>query len=255
MKLEAITVADDPTFLPKLEAATNLPEFIKEGLPGLYGEARPPVRGSRAAGDAPSLAAPVLAGRVNATVKTLRQFLGAWRKFTLEERKTVVDQALLVLEQNYVHLPYKRAMYGIDPVQRLRLLRYRLDQLEERPLPPDIEFHTELTQIFHSLRDLHTTYRLPYHFGRGRLAAIPGGRVLGQGGATAPLCDHQVVGKGEIERLQGAEILHWNGTPIETAIASMPSARRGAIPMHATPAVEFAHPAPARSRLPPDEDW
>ena len=253
MKLEAITVADDPTFLPKMEAAMNLPEFIKEGLPGLYGEPRP----APFEADERRAVVPGLPERLNASVQTLRQFLGSWRKFTLEQRKTVVDQALLILEQNYVHLPYKRAMYGIDPVQRLRLLRYQLDQLESQPLPPDIEFHAELTRIFHSLRDLHTTYRLPYPF-REVVAWLPFlvEEFWDEGGNRRRYIVSKVVGEGEVKRLLGAEILHWNGTPIETAIAINADHQAGSNPdaRHAR-GLNSLTIRPLDRGLPPDEDW
>lgn len=253
MNLEGLTVANDPTFLPKLEAALNLPEFIKEGLPGLYGQPRP---APYEAGERRTVT-PGLPARLNASVQTLRQFLGSWRKFTLEQRRTVVNQALLILEQNYVHLPYKRAMYGIDPVQRLRLLRYQLDQQAGQPLPPDIEFHAELTSIFHSLRDLHTTYRLPYPF-REVVAWLPflveeyWDAEIGQRRYIAS----RVIGSGEITRLEGAEILHWNGTPIETAIAINADHQAGSNPeaRHAR-GLNSLTIRPLDRGLPPDEDW
>jgi hypothetical protein len=37
MELEAITAADDNPFFRKLAAARNLPEFVKKGLPPLFG--------------------------------------------------------------------------------------------------------------------------------------------------------------------------------------------------------------------------
>jgi len=251
MQLEAITVAGDPTFLPKLEAALNLPKFIKEGLPALYGKPRP----APFQADEPHLQASGVPDRVSSSVQTLRQFLNSWRKFTLEQRKTVVDQALLVLEQHYVHLPYKRAMYGIDPVQRLRLLRYKLDQLEGRPLPPDIDFHAELTQIFHSLRDLHTTYRLPYPF-RDVVAWLPFLVEEYWDGERQRYIVSKVVGEGEIKRLEGAEVLYWNGTPIETAIAINADHQAGSNPdaRHARGLNSFTI-RPLDRGLPPDEDW
>jgi hypothetical protein len=39
------------------------------------------------------------------------------------ERQLVVDQALALIEHLYVHLPLKRAMHAVDPLQRLRLLK------------------------------------------------------------------------------------------------------------------------------------
>ena len=38
MTLDPITVADDPNHLKTLVAARNLPEFVKTGLPPLYGQ-------------------------------------------------------------------------------------------------------------------------------------------------------------------------------------------------------------------------
>jgi len=36
LKLDPLTVADDPDFLPSLATQKNLPQFVKDGLPGLY---------------------------------------------------------------------------------------------------------------------------------------------------------------------------------------------------------------------------
>ena len=55
-------------------------------------------------------------------------------------------------------------MHAVDPVQRLKLMRYRLEELEESELGIEIAFHNELTEIFNSVRDLHTSYRLPFLF-------------------------------------------------------------------------------------------
>jgi len=76
-----------------------------------------------------------------------------------EEREEIVEQALVLVEQLYVHLPLKRAMHAVDPVQRLKLLKYRLRKLSER------RFHDEMISIFMGLRDMHTLYTLPasYH--------------------------------------------------------------------------------------------
>ena len=57
---------------------------------------------------------------------TLEQFLVSVQELSLQERFTVVDAAITMLAQLYVHLPLKRAMHGIDPLQRLRLLQQRV---------------------------------------------------------------------------------------------------------------------------------
>src|ERR671921_2517990 len=89
---------------------------------------------------------------------TLQEFLVTTGGLTLEERQRIVDQALVLIEQFYVHLPLKRAMHAVDPVQRLKLLRFRLHTLSER------RFHDEMISIFMGLRDLHTNYLLPAPF-------------------------------------------------------------------------------------------
>jgi len=74
---------------------------------------------------------------------------------TLADREMLAEQAEAMIDGLYVHLMQKRAMYGIDPAQRLRLLRRRLPQMS------DAQFHAELLRIFTELRDLHTNYILP----------------------------------------------------------------------------------------------
>jgi hypothetical protein len=76
---------------------------------------------------------------------------------------------IVLLEGCYAHLPLKRAMHAVDPLQRLRLLRHRLGQFVT-----ESSFHAEMNDIFTSLRDLHTNYLLPAPFNRVA-AALPFG--------------------------------------------------------------------------------
>ena len=78
---------------------------------------------------------------------------------TERQRELLIDQAILMLEELYAHLPLKRALHAADPIQRLRLLRLRHEALDER------EFQSAMIDIFVGLRDLHTNYILPsvYH--------------------------------------------------------------------------------------------
>jgi hypothetical protein len=82
------------------------------------------------------------------------------------ERQLLVDQALGLIEQLYVHLPLKRAMHAVDPLQRLKLLKHRSASLSESA------FHAELISIFTQLRDLHTNYILPEPL-RSQIAYLP----------------------------------------------------------------------------------
>ena len=61
--------------------------------------------------------------RAAASSSSLSEFLATAGTLTVDDRKLVVDQALVLLEQNYAHLPLKMAMHAVNPVQRLRVLR------------------------------------------------------------------------------------------------------------------------------------
>lgn len=132
---------------------------------------------------------------------------------TVEERRQIVRQAQLIIEQLYVHLPLKRAMHAIDPAQRLRLLDRRLDAYSDR------RFHDEMISIFVELRDMHTNYLLPVPY-KGRVAALAF-RIEAYWDAdvrrylvssVAPGLDLPPFGP-------GVEVTHWNGIPIERAVA------------------------------------
>src|SRR5262245_65841708 len=91
----------------------------------------------------------------------LADFLKTAGTLTLNERKLIVNQAIVLFEQNYVHLPLKVAMHAVSPVQRLRLMSARLDRQSATTMDPEWRFHSELSDIFHSVRDLETHYLLP----------------------------------------------------------------------------------------------
>ena len=98
---------------------------------------------------------------------------------TADDRHRLVDQAEALLEGLYVHLPLKRAMHAVDPLQRLRLLRHRIPELTED------EFHRTLLQTFLDLRDLHTNYILPQRYQRTAFLGILVERHPATAGATS----------------------------------------------------------------------
>src|SRR3989442_4420108 len=104
---------------------------------------------------------------------SLSEFLESIKKqrgLSRSARLRILDQTILLLEMNYVHLPLKRAMHAINPIQRLKLLKYRLET--KRQMEDIMEFHKRLLEIFASLRDIHTRYLLPTPF-RDRVAFLP----------------------------------------------------------------------------------
>src|SRR5206468_7923123 len=93
-------------------------------------------------------------------------------KLSLKQRQLLVDQALVLIEMNYAHLPLKRAIHAIDPVQQLKLLKFRLSETDPNEMSGELQFHEELQAIFTSLRDFHTNYSLPDPFAN-KVAYLP----------------------------------------------------------------------------------
>ncbi|MEO8078610.1 MAG: S41 family peptidase [Acidobacteriota bacterium] len=167
-----------------------------------------------------------------------------------DQRQVLIDQALLMLEEVYAHLALKRALHGIDPVQRLRLLRLRQEGLDER------EFQSEMIDIFIGLRDLHTNYTLPSDYWPN-FAFLPF-RV--EEYYVAHERNYLVSWVSPVNTDRNlkpeVEITHWNGSPIDLAVArnaareagSNPDARR-ARGLEALTLRWFG------ASLPPDEDW
>jgi hypothetical protein len=186
----------------------------------------------------------------------LADFLRDAGGLTLEERRLLVEQALVLLEQNYVHLPLKVAMHAVNPLQRLRLLRVHLERQTPDTMDPEWRFHAELSRIFHSVRDLHTNYLLPGPFA-GKIAYLPfqveeyfddsGSHYVVSRLATG----FSAPGFGP-----GAVVTHWSGMPIDRAVDLNAARFAGSNPAasHAR-GVETLTIRPLLRHLPPDEEW
>lgn len=150
----------------------------------------------------------------------LPDFLANAGTLTLDERKLIAEQALVLLEQNFVHLPLKEAMHGIAPIQRLKLVLHGLQQANDNNMGSEFSFHREMIDIFTSVRDLHTNYLLPDPF-RGRTAFLPFDveeYLASDGEKKHFIASHFVQGFQHPHFKSGVEITTWNGVPIERAI-------------------------------------
>ncbi|MFJ8589240.1 S41 family peptidase [Streptomyces sp. NPDC093595] len=169
----------------------------------------------------------------------------------LADRHRLVAAARVLLEELYVHLPLKRAMHAIDPVQRLRLLERRLPPLSE------LQFHSELAEVFRSLRDLHTVYQLPDPY-RGHVATLG---FLVERYADPDGVPHHIVSRIDAALVHagfdvGAELEAWNGVPIERAVERNAAAQAGShLDARLARGLETLALRPLRTGPPPDEHW
>lgn len=186
-----------------------------------------------------------------------------------EHRLRIVEQALLLLDMNYVHLPLKQAMHAINPIQRLKLLKYRLDT-KGSELEPVMLFHNRMLEIFASLRDVHTSYFLPTPFAdqiaflpflveqyfepdgrRGRTEKFLISRVLDQ-----MLEGNSVAGSSAVFFEPGVEALYWNGVPIHRAIELNGENQAGSnYEARLARGLDNLTVRPLDTSLPPDEKW
>ena len=184
----------------------------------------------------------------------LPTFLASIGTLTLNSRKRLVEQALLLLESNYVHLPLKESMHGVDPVQRLRLIKHRLDQANSSTIPTEYDFHREMLEVFNSVRDLHTNYLLPSPF-NNKVAFLPFDvEEFFDNKKPRWIASHFVQGFSPQDFLPGVEILSWNGTPIARAIDVIANQHAGSnlAARHAR-GIQGLTIRPLRRSLPPDE--
>lgn len=169
---------------------------------------------------------------------------------SLKERRQIVDAALMLLQEVYVHLPLKRAMHAINPVQRLKLLLQQVDVIDER------QFHNEMLSIFLRLRDLHTNYILPEPL-NSHTAFLPF-RVeqFFENGNPRYVVTSTFSQTPSPTFVPGVIVTHWNGIPIDRAVDINADNEAGS-----NPAARHARGLAALTirwlgmSLEPDEDW
>ena len=211
-------------------------------------------------------------GQPAATMRLLSFLKASERKGRLSrrDRLRIVEQALLLLNMNYVHLPLKRAMHAVDPIQRLKLLRFRLLEMKESELPGEMRFHQRMMEIFGSTRDLHTMYLLPAPF-KDHVAYLPflieqyfeknskGARVEKFTVSRVATGFYESIPNAGPEVLSfepGVEVLYWNGVPIKRAIELNGESQAGSnIDARFARGLDNLTIRPLETSLPPDEIW
>jgi len=169
--------------------------------------------------------------RNKVTIQDLPAFLESVEAQRLSpgDKRRIVDQAIVMIENFYAHLPFKRARYAIDPVQRLRLLKARIGDFKD-----ELSFHTEVIEAFGEMRDPHTYYRMPVPF-KDAMAFLPfflesyvgkNGKKNRRGFTVTrvlPGFDHKYF-------KPGVEVTHWNGAPVAVAVQRLAERIPGANP-------------------------
>ena len=134
--------------------------------------------------------------------------------FDIADRKALIDQAILTMDEFYVHKDLKWARHAVDAGCALRSLRRVCDRLG------DLEFHSRVGAILKSLRDIHSVYVLPEPY-RNHIAFLPFTLAACRDGDDAPerfLVTRLLPGFAPNHFGPGSEILTWNGLPMGEAV-------------------------------------
>ena len=169
------------------------------------------------------------------------------------ERVRLLDGIERVMEGVYAHLPLKRARYGVDPLQRLRILRSQADTLSDQA------FHLDLADALASLRDAHTAYMGPRAL-EDTTAVLPFQLEM-YGPPDAPTYLITKVVQHRLRRIDrrfeaGVQVVSWNGVPIDRAVERWSdTAWGGRSDTRRVAALQTMTLRPLRFGPPPDEHW
>lgn len=191
-----------------------------------------------------------------ASTTDLPTFLESAGVLSLNGRKRLVDQALVLIDDNFVHLPLKESMHGVDPVQKLRLVKHRLEQSTPSTMDNEFVFHHEMIEIFNSVRDLHTNYLLPAPFAN-KVAFLPFDvEEYFDNGEPHYIATHFVQGFSHPHFKRGVEITTWNGVPIIRAIDMSADMHAGSnLSARHARGIDGLTIRALRRALPPDAMW
>jgi C-terminal processing protease CtpA/Prc len=234
-----------------------------EPQPATLTEAEPPSAVEHVSSFLAATAEPVR-NLLSASIE-LKEFRRSQTFLTLSDRRLLVQQAINLLEDNYVHLPLKSALHAVNPVRRLKRLKARLRQQTEDTMGPELAFHAELSEIFNSLHDLHTTYQLPRPFA-DRIAYLPflieECRGTGHDSSGDDESGSQFLVSRLVEGFEspgfvcGVTVTHWNGIAIDRAVEMLAARFAGSNPAaQRARAIESLTLRQLVTLPPPDEQW
>ncbi len=211
MLLDVSNVEDDAFYFKGLARQKNLPEHMKIGLPLFYDR-------EINVNDAERYKVEISEKEKSSfnEVYSLKSFLQSPGFLTINDKLNIIDQATTILNEAYVHLIQKNALYATNPVEHLRVLRMELLNSDEEIT--ELGFHRRMIEIFTSLRDLHTLYQLPEPFA-SKVAYLPFFMEMYQDKENEKFIVSKIIGKKKVGQFEeGVEVTHWNGTPIYEAV-------------------------------------
>lgn len=182
----------------------------------------------------------------------LQIFRNLTAELSQDEMRITVQQALTLFDDLYAHLPLKKAMHAVDPVQRLMVMMQRLPEIGN-----ENEFHRQMIGTFMSVQDLHTNYLLPNPYSSAT-AFLPFmiDEYFDESGAPRYPVTKMMSQAVQKPFEPGVEITHWNGMPMINAVELNAVDEAGSNPAaHHYQGLVRMTTRPLLQSLPPREDW
>ena len=247
-ELDESSVLEDAKHFKRLALQTNLPEYIKLGLPVYYGQT--------------INLHETVQYKKDVSAQFKKQFnyvieLSDFRKtrglLSLGDKLNIINQAKIVLSQTYVHLNQKNALYAANPLSQLTVLAQDLTSYEGDDT--ELFFHQKIINIFNSLRDLHTMYQLPMPF-QDKVAFLPFFIEQFHDSGVPRFMVTKTLGKLKAPFEAEVEVTHLNGIPIERAIEINGMRYSGSnVEARFVRGLDSLTFRPMAVMLPPEEDW
>lgn len=147
-------------------------------------------------------------------------------KYTSEQRKTLANQAKLVLSDLFVHKDLKVTHFGpsVDPLPKVETIAINAEKAT------DEELHKSLSNTFSSLHDLHTNFISPRPFACGMVFFPLRFESVKEGNEALVVVSRKLKVKSEL--VEGIEVrdqlLEYNGMPVEKALEQLKAFSGGA---------------------------
>ncbi|MCP5049435.1 MAG: hypothetical protein GY940_19855 [bacterium] len=180
-------------------------------------------------------------------------------------RKAAIEEAITLLEGVYVHLPQKKNKTAVDPIPKLKKLRFSSTRKNDDGTlqMSDSEFYGKMHDIFVEIGDLHTNFFFPTPY-KNKVSFLPflieeyydqndGGKKKYM--VSKVLKGFKMKKKAPLFK-KGVIITDWRGVPIDEAITnraktiadSNEAARDARV-------LERMTIRPLRTSKPPEEKW
>lgn len=155
-------------------------------------------------------------------------------KYSVEQKKLVLNQVRMVLNEIFVHRDLKIKDFGpaTDPLPYLNEIEKNIETIS------DYDFHKKMAEIFFKQRDFHTSYGLPRPYSCYRsIIPVSFKEVIDLSGKKV-IAVSAVTEKEELLNLMPANfqvqtgdiVLSYNGQPIRQAMQNAAPRSRGANP-------------------------